>query len=86
MADGDTITVYVDTADPRESGSVPREVHEAAIARAKARAVRNYQKADALQKTIVDAGYRLTQTHMLYLSAYLAFELDIILRDAVLFD
>nr|CAD1839855.1 unnamed protein product [Ananas comosus var. bracteatus] len=59
VADGDTITVYVDTADPRESGSVPREVHEAAIARARARAVRNYQKADALQKTIVDAGYRV---------------------------
>lgn len=37
---------------------VPPEVHEAAIARAKARAVRDFNKADALHKTIVDAGYR----------------------------
>lgn len=59
IADGDTITVYVDTADPRESSIVPREVQEAAIARAEARAVRDYSKADALHKTIVDAGYRL---------------------------
>lgn len=58
VADGDTINVYVDTADPRESGSVPREVQKAAAERAKARAVKNYQKADALQKVIVDAGYR----------------------------
>nr|CAB3476148.1 unnamed protein product [Digitaria exilis] len=39
VADGDTINVYVDTADPRESGSVPREVQKAAEERAKARAV-----------------------------------------------
>ncbi|KAL5987850.1 hypothetical protein ACLOJK_035606 [Asimina triloba] len=59
VADGDTITVYVDTKDPRESGSVPIEVHEAAIRRSKARARRNYTEADALQKIIVDAGYRV---------------------------
>ncbi|XP_072982022.1 uncharacterized 38.1 kDa protein-like [Typha latifolia] len=59
VADGDTITVYVDAASPQESGKVPLEVHEAAIERAKARAVRNYQKADALQKIIVNAGYRV---------------------------
>lgn len=59
IADGDTVTVYVDTAEPRESSVVPREVQEAANARAKARAVRDYKKADALHKTIVDAGYRV---------------------------
>jgi cysteinyl-tRNA synthetase len=58
VADGDTVNVYVDTADPREAGSVPREVQKAAAERAKARAAKNYQKADALQKIIVDAGYR----------------------------
>lgn len=58
VADGDTVTVYVNTADQRESANVPRGVHEAAIQRAKARAKRDYKKADALQKTIVDAGYR----------------------------
>lgn len=69
MADGDTITVYVDTADPRESNSVPREVQEAATERIKARAAKNYEKADTLQKIIVDAGYRqvpnLTGKHVL---------------------
>ncbi|RWR78979.1 protein nuclease CAN2 [Cinnamomum micranthum f. kanehirae] len=59
VADGDTITVYVDTKDPRESANVPRGVHEAAIQRSKARAVRDYTKADELQKKIVDAGYRV---------------------------
>lgn len=58
VADGDTITVYVDTADPRESGNVPRKVQEAAAERIKARAAKNYQKADALQKIIVGVGYR----------------------------
>ncbi|KAK1283852.1 hypothetical protein QJS10_CPB21g01474 [Acorus calamus] len=57
VADGDTITVYVDVSDPRESANVPREVHEAAIERSKARTVRNYTKADALHKRIADAGY-----------------------------
>ena len=56
VADGDTVNVYIDTADPREA--VPREVQKAAAERAKARAAKNYQKADALQKIIVDAGYR----------------------------
>jgi endonuclease YncB( thermonuclease family) len=58
VADGDTVTVYVDVADPREAGSVPREIQKAAAERTKARAVKNYPKADALQKTIADAGYR----------------------------
>ncbi|XP_051223030.1 probable staphylococcal-like nuclease CAN1 [Lolium perenne] len=58
VADGDTITVYVDMANPHGSGNVPREVQEAAAERIKARTTKNYQKADALQKIIVDAGYR----------------------------
>lgn len=59
VADGDTVTVYVSTMDPRESSSVPKEVKMAAAQRSKARAERNYTKADALQKKITDAGYRL---------------------------
>ncbi|XP_042461555.1 probable staphylococcal-like nuclease CAN1 [Zingiber officinale] len=59
VADGDTITVYVDTADPRESANVPRGVHEAAIERAGARAAKDYNKADALHKIVMDAGYRV---------------------------
>ncbi|KAF8396990.1 hypothetical protein HHK36_018628 [Tetracentron sinense] len=59
VADGDTITVYVNTEDPRESSSVPRDVQVAATQRSKARAVKNYTKADELQKKIVDAGYRV---------------------------
>ncbi|CDP13950.1 unnamed protein product [Coffea canephora] len=59
VADGDTITVYVRTTDPRESSSVPRDVQVAAVQRSKARAVKNYAKADALHKQIVDAGYRV---------------------------
>ncbi|KAJ0978337.1 hypothetical protein J5N97_013811 [Dioscorea zingiberensis] len=59
VADGDTITVYVDISSPRESGIVPREVHEAAIERDRARAAMNYKEADALQKIMVAAGYRV---------------------------
>ncbi|KAL7253493.1 hypothetical protein ACSBR1_007930 [Camellia fascicularis] len=59
VADGDTITVYVSTMDPRESSSVPRDVQIAAVERSKARAGKNYAKADALQKQIVDSGYRV---------------------------
>lgn len=58
VAGGDTITVYVDMAEPREPGNVPREVQEAAAERIKAREAKNYLKADTLQKIIVDAGYR----------------------------
>ncbi|KAM7506726.1 hypothetical protein LguiA_017179 [Lonicera macranthoides] len=58
VADGDTVTVYVSTAEPREASSVPREVQISAVQRSKARAERNYTKADALQKKITDAGYR----------------------------
>lgn len=59
IADGDTITVYVDAADPRESSIVPPEVHKAVVSRARARAVKDYKTADALHKSIVDAGYRV---------------------------
>ncbi|PIA58107.1 hypothetical protein AQUCO_00500206v1 [Aquilegia coerulea] len=59
VADGDTVTVYVNTVDPREAANLPRDVKLAATQRAKARAVRDYVKADALQKKIVDAGYRV---------------------------
>ncbi|GAB2220744.1 hypothetical protein Drorol1_Dr00008415 [Drosera rotundifolia] len=59
VADGDTITVYVSTADPRESSSVPQDVQIAAIQRAQARAERNYDIADALHQSIVESGYRV---------------------------
>lgn len=59
VADGDTVTVYVSTDDPRESACVPRDVEVAAVQRTKARAERNYTKADALHKQIIDAGYRV---------------------------
>lgn len=59
VADGDTVTVYVSTAHPRESSCIPIEVRNAAIQRSQARNAKNYAKADALHKTITDAGYRV---------------------------
>lgn len=59
VADGDTITVYVSVADPRESSCVPGNVHAAAAHRSEARARRNYEEADAFHKQIIDAGYRM---------------------------
>ncbi|XP_048446587.1 staphylococcal-like nuclease CAN2 [Pyrus x bretschneideri] len=59
IADGDTVTVYVSTEDPRESSCVPSNVQTAAIERSEARAVRNYTRADALHQKIIDAGYRV---------------------------
>lgn len=59
VADGDTITVYVSTRDPRESSSVPREVQVAAVQRSKARAQKHYDEADELHRQIIDSGYRL---------------------------
>lgn len=59
VADGDTVTVYVSTTDPRESSRLPREVQAAAIQRSKARAQKNYAKADELHKQIIDSGYRV---------------------------
>ncbi|KAH9608114.1 hypothetical protein KSS87_007314 [Heliosperma pusillum] len=63
VADGDTVTVYVSTKDPHEASSVPREVQNAAVERAKARAVRDYVKADALHKIIIDQNYRVINVH-----------------------
>ncbi|KAF5784074.1 putative staphylococcal nuclease (SNase-like), SNase-like, superfamily [Helianthus annuus] len=64
VADGDTVTVtvYVSTLTPREAACVPQAVQVAAVERAKARAQRNYTKADALHKRITDAGYRRIDT------------------------
>ncbi|KAK1421358.1 hypothetical protein QVD17_23624 [Tagetes erecta] len=59
VADGDTVTVYVSTLNPREAACVPQNVRHAAVERAKARAQKNYTKADALHKQIIDAGYRM---------------------------
>ncbi|KAI3458476.1 hypothetical protein Pfo_015139 [Paulownia fortunei] len=59
VADGDTITVYVSTTDGRESSNVPREVQVAAVQRSKARAQKNYDKADELHRQIIDSGYRV---------------------------
>ncbi|KAL5568867.1 hypothetical protein UlMin_025442 [Ulmus minor] len=59
VSDGDTVNVYVSTADSRESSSVPRDVQTAAVQRSKARAEKNYTKADALHKKIVGSGYRM---------------------------
>ena len=60
VPDGDTITVYVSTTDPRESSNVPGDVQLAAVQRSKALAKKNYTKADALHKKITDAEYRFS--------------------------
>ncbi|KAK7372545.1 hypothetical protein VNO80_05927 [Phaseolus coccineus] len=59
VADGDTITVYVSTTDPRESAFVPGNVHTAAVRRSEARARRNFEDADAFHNQIIDSGYRV---------------------------
>jgi endonuclease YncB( thermonuclease family) len=59
IPDGDTITVYVSTTDPRESSFVPKEVQVAAVKRSKARVQRNYPLADEHHQKIIDAGYRV---------------------------
>lgn len=59
IPDGDTITVYVSTTDPREASCLPNDVQVAAAQRSKARAVKDYTKADALHKKIIDSGYRV---------------------------
>lgn len=59
VSDGDTITVYVSTADPRESAFVPGNVHAAAVRRSEARAQRNFTEADAYHQQIIDSGYRV---------------------------
>lgn len=59
VQDGDSVIVYVSTADPRESLNVPPQVSLAAVKRSKARTKKNYDKADALHEKIISAGYRL---------------------------
>jgi len=59
VADGDTINVYVDTKNAREAVNVPTSVQEAMIQRREARARRDYKTADALNKQITSAGYRV---------------------------
>uniref|UniRef100_A0A0D9UX60 TNase-like domain-containing protein n=1 Tax=Leersia perrieri TaxID=77586 RepID=A0A0D9UX60_9ORYZ len=58
VTDGDTITVHVVMADHPGSFSVPQEVHRAAADRDEALMDKNYQRADELQKIILDAGFR----------------------------
>ncbi|XP_021301372.1 probable staphylococcal-like nuclease CAN2 isoform X2 [Sorghum bicolor] len=59
IGDGDGFTAYVDTADPTESADVPREVHEMVIAITQARTDRDYQTANALQRSLDKAGYKV---------------------------
>lgn len=59
VPDGDGMTVYVSTADPRESSLVPREVQVAAVKRSRARAQKDYTRADAFHKKIIDQNYRV---------------------------
>uniref|UniRef100_A0A0D3EJZ8 TNase-like domain-containing protein n=1 Tax=Oryza barthii TaxID=65489 RepID=A0A0D3EJZ8_9ORYZ len=59
VTDGDTITVHVVTADHPGSLNVPQEVQRTAADRAEALMTKNYQRADELQKIILDAGFRL---------------------------
>lgn len=65
VADGDTVTVYVSTTDPRETASVPKDVKTAAAQRSKARAQKNYARADDLHKQIIESGYRSVE-HIIY--------------------
>ncbi|XP_030929170.1 uncharacterized protein LOC115955241 isoform X4 [Quercus lobata] len=59
IADGDGMTVYVSTTDPRESSCVPIEVQVASVQRSQARAEKNYTEADAIHKKIIEFGYRI---------------------------
>ncbi|WVZ54925.1 hypothetical protein U9M48_005660 [Paspalum notatum var. saurae] len=58
IGDGDGFSAYVDTAIPRESANVPLEVHEMVIERTQARTARDYQKADAILRSLDKAGYK----------------------------
>jgi cysteinyl-tRNA synthetase len=60
IADGDTVNVFVDVdRDPREGAVVPPSVRTSVEARQRARANRDFQTADRLQREIQDAGYRV---------------------------
>ncbi len=59
MADGDTVTVYVDVMkDAREKAAVPQAVIEAVRKRRTAQLRHDLAMADALQTQIKQAGYK----------------------------
>ncbi|GLT89254.1 hypothetical protein SLE2022_072430 [Rubroshorea leprosula] len=58
VGDGDGMTVYVSTADPQESKSIPREVLLAVDQRLEVRGRKNSKRADALHRQIINSGYR----------------------------
>ena len=51
--------MYVNTADPRESSNVPRDVLMAAVRRSKARAKKDYTRADERREKSIESGYQL---------------------------
>nr|XP_012466399.1 unnamed protein product [Gossypium raimondii] len=55
VPDGDGLNVYVNTDDPRESSNIPRAVLMAAVQRSKARAKKNYARADELREKIIES-------------------------------
>ncbi|KAI3958143.1 hypothetical protein MKW98_020785 [Papaver atlanticum] len=59
IVDGDGLTVYIDASGPREAPNVPMAIRGAVSRRTEARASRDYATADALQRNIADAGYRV---------------------------
>ncbi|PON84319.1 Nuclease-like, OB-fold containing protein [Trema orientale] len=59
VQDGDSVTVYVNTADPRESMSVPPKVNLDAVKRLRARSKKKYEKANKLHDKIISSGYRV---------------------------
>ncbi|XP_062095259.1 staphylococcal-like nuclease CAN2 isoform X2 [Humulus lupulus] len=59
VQDGDSVTVYVSTEDPRESVSIPPQVNFFAGKRLKARINRDNGKAKELHDKIINSGYRV---------------------------
>ncbi|GLT89251.1 hypothetical protein SLE2022_072400 [Rubroshorea leprosula] len=59
VGDGDGMTVYVSTTNPRESEIVSGKVLLLASWRSKALARKDYTKADALHQNIIESGYRV---------------------------
>ncbi|XP_039016594.1 staphylococcal-like nuclease CAN1 isoform X1 [Hibiscus syriacus] len=80
VPDGDTITVYVSTTDPRESANLPREVRLAADQRSKACAAKNHTKANELHKKITNSGYRFNNLNH---SSFLYYLLKLMVTNTV---
>ncbi|KAM6574991.1 staphylococcal-like nuclease CAN2 isoform X1 [Cannabis sativa] len=59
VQDGDSVTVYVSTEDPRESVSIPPQVNLFAGKRLKARSRNDNGKAKELHDKIINSGYRV---------------------------